>query len=331
MHSRAARVMGDQGELRQKELARAAALRDLKVQVDRQDVQLAVDGRVREIVSAQRQMKLVGGEGEELDEERKRDIEEMNPSQLRRFEADQYLAMQRLEGEMAKVAEMQRDAELQEKLETSERGAAILGVAKQGEKPGPPKSADELRDYRLNRMRDIAANRAAKTEVLQRQRQHLQIEKQQIMKELETVKNAVPTSATHQSIETLLHYHSTRFGEEPAASEEKPIHERKRGPGFKAPTIAEKTINEMVNKYHEDRRDLERLKREREGVVREIAAAQNKSWKPIEVPKDDDPDQKLGALSPLGSPDGKASMSALQAERAAFKKDVCPATSLMFV
>ena len=48
------------------------------------------------------------------------------------------------------------------------------------------------------------------------------------------------------------------------------------------------TVNEMMNKYHENRRDLERLKREREAVVREVAAAQDRftpyPYTPIPLP-----------------------------------------------
>jgi len=48
------------------ELARAAALRELRAQVERQDVQLAVDGRVREVVDLQRQVRRTEGTSGEV-------------------------------------------------------------------------------------------------------------------------------------------------------------------------------------------------------------------------------------------------------------------------
>jgi len=41
------------------------------------------------------------------------------------------------------------------------------------------------------------------------------------------------------------------------------------------------TIAEMVNKYHDDRRALDRLRREREAVERELAATQDRCAPPV--------------------------------------------------
>jgi hypothetical protein len=142
---------------------------------------------------------------------------------------------------------LQRTAELEAKAGASERAARVIGVAAPQTpaealalRAGAAGSADQLRETRLARMRELAEQRAARTEVLRRQRQHLQIEQGTIEKELGAVRAAVPASASHKSVEMLLHFHATRHGEQPPPADEPSREERQRGPGYQPASVAEK-------------------------------------------------------------------------------------------
>lgn len=183
----ALRSVGSPRAQRQAEGERSQGLKHLQEQVDSSDVKKRVEEDLRARMDQIRHERAVGPAkkafaDQEGDAPRRR-VEAMGKGKLNDFEAEQFKEMAKLESEIHGLVAREEDLQLHDRLDDAKLRAVDAGVLRADAEDESLVKQKEMMS-RQQRQERLVADRSARHELIQRQREHLMAQRSNIESDL---------------------------------------------------------------------------------------------------------------------------------------------------
>jgi len=196
----------------------------------------------------------------------------MDQRQLRDFEAQQHYEMASLDAEIRELAAKENELKLDERVAHASQRAVEAGVTR----PVITSTSEMSRRERQERQERLLSERAARQEVIKRQKEHLLAERSNIESDMRSLQARQITGGSHaESLNKIL-----MTQQDGGRRTFKAVDSTQMEAPASASGNTQMMVNQLASRYHDDRRKLQQLRDQQAQLEKEIESTKFSNWKP---------------------------------------------------